>query len=181
MNESKFWFWVLLDALIAALIIAIMGVGLPVMVQWVQYDTRISVKDQKSGIAFDLAEAESELVAGFHTEFSGMKWSLFFLMEYGYVLLASFLLAVFFLGGGAAPLPHPAFIPAWLSIPSWIWMTSKAMLMMFVFLWFRWTFPRLRVDQLMDFNWKFLLPWSFANIGLAGVLIYLHLQGWGLR
>ena len=130
---------------------------------------------------FDIPEAESELVAGFHTEFSGMKWSLFFLMEYGYVLLASFLLAVFFLGGGAAPLPHPAFIPAWLSIPSWIWMTSKAMLMMFVFLWFRWTFPRLRVDQLMDFNWKFLLPWSFANIGLAGVLIYLHLQGWGLR
>ncbi|MCX5794703.1 MAG: NADH-quinone oxidoreductase subunit NuoH [Elusimicrobia bacterium] len=128
---------------------------------------------------FDIPEAESELVAGFHTEFSGMKWSLFFLMEYGYVLLASFLLAVFFLGGGAAPLPHPTFIPAWLSIPSWIWMTSKAMLMMFVFLWFRWTFPRLRVDQLMDFNWKFLLPWSFANIGFAGVLVYLHMRGWG--
>jgi NADH-quinone oxidoreductase subunit H len=59
-------------------------------------------------------------------------------------------------------------------------MTSKAMLMMFVFLWFRWTFPRLRVDQLMDFNWKFLLPWSFANIALAGVLLYLNLR-WGLR
>ncbi len=124
---------------------------------------------------FDIPEAESELVAGFHTEFSGMKWSMFFLMEYGYVLLSSFLLAVFFLGGGASPLP-------WLvGIPSWIWMLSKAMLMMFVFLWFRWTFPRLRVDQLMDFNWKFLLPWSFANIGLAGVLVYLHLRGWGLR
>ena len=124
---------------------------------------------------FDIPEAESELVAGFHTEFSGMKWSLFFLMEYGYVLLSSFLLAVFFLGGGAAPLPFLGFIP------SWIWMTSKAMLMMFVFLWFRWTFPRLRVDQLMDFNWKFLLPWSFANIAFAGVFIFLQLHGWGLR
>ncbi|MDD5657100.1 MAG: NADH-quinone oxidoreductase subunit NuoH [Elusimicrobia bacterium] len=116
---------------------------------------------------FDIPEAESELVAGFHTEFSGMKWSLFFLTEYGYVLLSSFLLAVFFLGGGAAPLPGLGFIP------SWIWMTGKAMLMMFVFLWFRWTFPRLRVDQLMDFNWKFLLPWCFANIGLAGLILYL--------
>jgi NADH-quinone oxidoreductase subunit H len=123
---------------------------------------------------FDIPEAESELVAGFHTEFSGMKWSMFFLMEYGYVLLSSLLLAVFFLGGGSAPLPVLGFIP------SWIWMLSKAMLMMFVFLWFRWTFPRLRVDQLMDFNWKFLLPWSFANIGLAGVLVYLRLRGWGL-
>jgi len=115
---------------------------------------------------FDIPEAESELVAGFHTEFSGMKWSLFFLTEYGYVLLSSFLLAAFFLGGGSAPLPFLDFIP------SWIWMTGKAMLMMFVFLWFRWTFPRLRVDQLMDFNWKFLLPWSFANIGLAGAFVW---------
>lgn len=118
---------------------------------------------------FDIPEAESELVAGFHTEFSGMKWSLFFLTEYGYVLLSSFLLAAFFLGGGAAPLPWLQFIP------SWIWMTAKAMLMMFVFLWIRWTFPRLRVDQLMDFNWKFLLPWSFANIALAGAFVW-----WGL-
>lgn len=119
---------------------------------------------------FDIPEAESELVAGFHTEFSGMKWSMFFLTEYGYVLLSSFLLAVFFLGGGAAPFPFLDFIP------SWIWMTGKAMLMMFVFMWFRWTFPRLRVDQLMEFNWKVLLPWSFANIGLAGAILW-----WGLR
>lgn len=119
---------------------------------------------------FDIPEAESELVAGFHTEFSGMKWSMFFLTEYGYVLLSSFLLAAFFLGGGAAPLPFLRFVP------SWIWMTGKAMFMMFVFMWFRWTFPRLRVDQLMDFNWKFLLPWSFANIGLAGIMLWWMLR-----
>ena len=116
---------------------------------------------------FDIPEAESELVSGFHTEYSAMKWSIFFLAEYGYVLLASFLLATFFLGGGAAPLPFLAVIP------SWIWMLAKAMLMMFVFLWFRWTFPRFRVDQMMDFNWKFLLPWSFVNIALTGGYFFL--------
>jgi NADH-quinone oxidoreductase subunit H len=114
---------------------------------------------------FDIPEAESELVSGFHTEYSGMKWSIFFLAEYGYVLLASFLLAAFFLGGGASPFVFDHLIP------SWIWMLAKAMLMMFVFLWVRWTFPRFRADQLMDFNWKFLLPWSFANIAMAGLYL----------
>ena len=119
---------------------------------------------------FDIPEAESELVSGFHTEYSGMKWSIFFLAEYGYVLLGSFLLATFFLGGGASPLP---FVP-FTKVPSWLWMLTKAMLMMFVFLWVRWTLPRFRVDQLMDFNWKVLLPWSFANIVVAGLyLAYL--------
>ncbi len=117
---------------------------------------------------FDIPEAESELVSGFHTEYSGMKWSIFFLAEYGYVLLASMLLATFFLGGGNAPLPFLAVAP------SWVWMLAKSMLMMFVFLWIRWTFPRFRVDQLMDFNWKFLLPWTFANIALAGILLALR-------
>jgi NADH-quinone oxidoreductase subunit H len=114
---------------------------------------------------FDIPEAESELVSGFHTEYSGMKWSIFFLAEYGYVLLASFLLATFFMGGGASPFAFDHVIP------SWLWMLAKAMLMMFVFLWVRWTFPRFRADQLMDFNWKFLLPWSFANIAVAGVYL----------
>lgn len=116
---------------------------------------------------FDIPEAESELVSGFHTEYSGMKWSIFFLAEYGYVLLASFLLATFFLGGGASPFVFDHVIP------SWIWMLAKAMLMMFVFLWIRWTFPRFRADQLMDFNWKFLLPWSFANIAFAGLFLLI--------
>jgi NADH-quinone oxidoreductase subunit H len=114
---------------------------------------------------FDIPEAESELVSGFHTEYSGMKWSIFFLAEYGFMLLACFLMAAFYFGGGAAPLPQLSFIP------SWIWMLGKAMAMMFLFLWIRWTLPRLRVDQLMDFNWKFLLPWAFGNIALAGIYL----------
>ena len=112
---------------------------------------------------FDIPEAESELVAGFNTEFSGMKWSFFFLSEYGYVLLASYLAAACFLGGGEAPAAFLAFIP------SWTWFLAKALLMMFVFLWVRWTYPRLRSDQLMDLGWKTLLPWSFANIFLAAL------------
>jgi NADH-quinone oxidoreductase subunit H len=123
-------------------------------------------------VPFDIPEAESELVGGFHTEYSGMKWSIFFLTEYGYVLLGSFLLATFFLGGGASPLNFQPFT----SIPSWLWMLGKAMLMMFTFLWVRWTLPRFRVDQLMDFTWKFLLPWSFANIVVAGLYLALWLK-----
>ncbi len=121
---------------------------------------------------FDIPEAESELVSGFHTEYSGMKWSIFFLAEYAYVLLGSFLLATFFLGGGASPINAAPFT----LIPSWIWMLGKAMLMMFVFLWIRWTLPRFRVDQLMDFTWKFLLPWSFANIAVAGLYLAYWLK-----
>ncbi|MEK6543842.1 MAG: NADH-quinone oxidoreductase subunit NuoH, partial [Elusimicrobiota bacterium] len=107
---------------------------------------------------FDIPEAESELVAGFHTEYSGMKWSMFFLTEYAYALLASALVATFFFGGGLAPWAALTFIP------SWIWFIAKTLFFLFCFLWFRWTFPRFRVDRLMDFNWKFLVPWSFANI-----------------
>ena len=115
---------------------------------------------------FDIPEAESELVAGFHTEYSGMKFSLFFLAEYAYMFLACCLAAAFFFGGGSAPLPMLEGV-----LPSWAWFLSKAMGLVFVFLWFRWTFPRFRVDRLMDFNWKFLLPWSFANIAVAGLYI----------
>ncbi len=116
-------------------------------------------------IPFDIPEAESELVAGFHTEYSAMKFALFFLAEYAYVFLASCLTAAFFLGGGSPPLPALDFIP------SWAWFLSKVIGVVFVFLWFRWTFPRFRVDRLMDFNWKFLLPWTFANIAFAGLYL----------
>ena len=116
-------------------------------------------------IPFDIPEAESELVAGFHTEFSGMKFSLFFLAEYAYMLLACCLMAAFFLGGGAPPAAFLDFIP------SWAWFLGKVTGLVFLFLWFRWTFPRFRVDRVMDFNWKFLLPWTFANIAFAGVYL----------
>jgi NADH-quinone oxidoreductase subunit H len=117
---------------------------------------------------FDIPEAESELVAGFHTEFSGLKFALFFLAEYAYVFVASAMATALFLGGGDGFL-----LPNGI-IPSWIWFLVKTFAMVFLFLWFRWTYPRLRIDRLMQFCWKFLMPWSFANIALAGFIILIR-------
>lgn len=106
---------------------------------------------------FDLPEAESELVAGFHTEYSGLKFSFFFLAEYTYIFLAGGIGAMLFLGGGNGPI-----------LPSWVWFLLKSFFLVFLFIWFRWTFPRLRVDRLMELCWKVLLPWSFVNILATG-------------
>lgn len=108
---------------------------------------------------FDLPEAESELVAGFNTEYSGMKFAFFFLSEFAYMFLASALATILFLGGGAGPL-----------LPYWIWFLIKTYGIIFLFMMFRWTYPRIRVDRLMDFNWKFLLPLALVNIFLAGMV-----------
>src|SRR5258708_30112971 len=114
---------------------------------------------------FDIPEAESELVAGFHTEFSGLKFALFFLAEYAYAFVASAMATALFLGGG------DGFILPNGLIPSWIWFILKTFAMVFLFLWFRWTYPRLRIDRLMQFCWKFLMPWSIVNIALTGFLV----------
>lgn len=114
---------------------------------------------------FDIAEAESELVAGFHTEFSGLKFALFFLAEYAYVFLASAMATALFLGGGDSIV-----LPVGI-LPTWVWFFGKTLAIAFIFLWFRWTYPRMRVDQLMSFAWKFLLPWSLVNIVLTGIWI----------
>ena len=111
---------------------------------------------------FDLVEAESELVAGPFTEYSGMRWAYFFLAEYAAMVAASCIAAALFLGGWNGP---------WL--PGWIWFFLKVAGMIFLFMWFRWTFPRLRVDHLMAFGWKILLPLSLANIVATGVGLWL--------
>jgi NADH-quinone oxidoreductase subunit H len=113
---------------------------------------------------FDLPEAEQELVAGFNVEYSGMKFAMFFLAEFVNMFTVSAIGTTLFLGGWQGPL-----------LPSWIWFMIKTLALVFVFMWFRWTYPRLRVDQLMEFSWKFLLPISFANLILAGWMKY---SGW---
>ncbi|EIW16418.1 MULTISPECIES: NADH-quinone oxidoreductase subunit NuoH [Pelosinus] len=110
---------------------------------------------------FDLVESESELVAGPFTEYSGMRWALFFLAEYANLFAASAIAVTLFLGGWNGP---------WL--PGWLWFLLKTALMIFVFMWLRWTFPRPRVDQLMAFGWKILLPLSLVNVVLTGIGIY---------
>jgi len=107
---------------------------------------------------FDLPEGESELVAGYHTEYSGFKFALFFLGEYVAMFSISGLGATLFLGGWSAPFSFLQWVP------SWIWFFSKLMLSIFVFIWMRGTLPRLRQDQLMNFAWKFVLPFTLFNL-----------------
>jgi len=107
---------------------------------------------------FDIPEAEQELVAGFNVEYSGMKFAMFFFAEYANLFLVSAIATTLFLGGWNGPL-----------LPSWIWFFIKSFFLVFVIMWFKWTFPRLRVDQLMGFAWKFLLPLAFINLILTGL------------
>lgn len=109
---------------------------------------------------FDIPEAESELVAGFHTEYSGMRWAFFFLTEYANVFIVAAIAAIVFLGGWQSPIPSIMGGPVW----GLIWFMGKAILLIFIMIWFRWTFPRLRTDQLMVMCWKYLIPIAFINI-----------------
>jgi len=116
---------------------------------------------------FDLPEAEQELVAGFNVEYSGMKFAMFFLAEFVNMFTVSAIATTLFLGGWQPPIPGLVFIP------SWVWFLGKTLFLVFILMWFRWTYPRLRVDQLMGFAWKFLLPLSFVNLFLTGLGVYL--------
>jgi len=126
---------------------------------------------------FDMAEAESELTAGFHTEYSGMKFALFFLAEYINVFIVCAIGATLFLGGWMPlHIGHwEAFNHAMDWIPSSLWFFGKTFLLIFVIMWFRWTFPRLRIDQLLDLEWKYLLPIGMVNILLVTLVAIL---GW---
>ncbi|MBI1977609.1 MAG: NADH-quinone oxidoreductase subunit NuoH [Candidatus Omnitrophica bacterium] len=112
---------------------------------------------------FDLPEGESEIVAGFHTEYSGMKFALFYMAEFMNAFSISGIVATAYLGGWQGP---------WL--PSWAWFFIKTYALVFVMMWFRGTFPRLRVDQLMGFAWKVLLPLTLANIFIAALWLNLE-------
>ncbi|MBC8479711.1 MAG: NADH-quinone oxidoreductase subunit NuoH [FCB group bacterium] len=123
---------------------------------------------------FDIPEAESELVAGWMTEYSGFRWALFFMSEYANMLAISIIVSVVFLGGWLSPLHLIPFYPDnWLFLdgPVWgiFWILVKAVFFIFVMMWFRWTFPRLRVDQLMYFCWKVMIPFALANVVLIAI------------
>jgi NADH-quinone oxidoreductase subunit H len=137
----------------------------------------IAVTAETNRAPFDLAEAESELTAGFHTEYSGMKFALFFLAEYVNVFIVCAIGATLFLGGWM-----PFHIGNWQSfnhvmdyIPSSIWFFGKTFFLIFLIMWFRWTFPRLRIDQLLNLEWKYLLPISMFNILLVTLIA---IMGW---
>jgi NADH-quinone oxidoreductase subunit H len=112
---------------------------------------------------FDLPEGESEIIAGYFTEYSGFKFALFFLAEYLGLFSAAGVVITLFLGGWAAPFSFLTWIP------SWIWFFSKLLALIFITIWVRGTMPRLRMDQLMNFAWKFMLPMSLLNVVTEGV------------
>jgi NADH-quinone oxidoreductase subunit H len=142
-----------------------------------------------SGIAennrapFDLPEAESELVAGFHTEYSGMRWSLFFMAEYAAMVVVSAVGATVFLGGWYFPFvnrlelagQHNLYV-----IVSLLVFLIKASIILYIYFWLRWTLPRFRYDQLMDIGWKWLIPSALINITLSALAIFVvqALNGW---
>ena len=137
----------------------------------------VAVTAETNRAPFDLAEAESELTAGFHTEYSGMKFALFFLAEYVNVFIVCAIGATLFLGGWM-----PFHVGHWQGfnhimdfIPSSIWFFGKTFFLIFVIMWFRWTFPRLRIDQLLNLEWKYLLPLSMLNLLLATAMA---IGGW---
>jgi NADH-quinone oxidoreductase subunit H len=126
---------------------------------------------------FDLPEAESELVAGYHTEYSSMKFAMFFMAEYANMITVSCVATLLFLGGASSPFGNlfPAFggiiVAAILSI---FWFVAKIFFFLFLFIWVRSTLPRFRYDQLMSFGWKFLLPIAIVNIIVTSFVLALH-------
>ena len=126
---------------------------------------------------FDLAEAESELTAGFHTEYSGIKFAFFFLAEYMNMFIVASIAATVFLGGWM-----PFHVGSWAGfnhvmdfIPPFVWYIGKTFFVIWVMMWFKWTFPRLRIDQLLTLEWKYLLPINLVNIL---IMAFVVLMGW---
>ena len=129
---------------------------------------------------FDVAEGESEIVAGFHVEYSGVAFAVFFLAEYANIILISALTAIFFLGGWASPFEGWSFLGegALLREPGFIWLAAKICFFIFVFFWLRATFPRYRYDQIMRLGWKVFIPVTIVWIAVEGVMVWLQVGPW---
>src|SRR5262245_31766013 len=143
----------------------------------------VSALGETNRAPFDLPEAESELVAGYHTEYSGFRWALFFMAEYSAMIVTSAVAVTVFLGGwmlpgvtgtslfGVGPISNPT----WHTVASIIVFAGKIMALIYAYMWFRWPWPRYRYDQLMELGWKWMIPAGLANIVLTGIWYVLAL------
>ena len=122
---------------------------------------------------FDLPEAEQELTGGFHTEYSGMRFALFFLAEYANMIVVSSVATTLFLGGWLPPFSH--WLPFLSIVPGWIWFLIKSFVFLYIFIWVRATLPRYRYDQLMNIGWKVLIPLAIVNLVVTGIIKVLLL------
>ena len=127
---------------------------------------------------FDVAEGESEIVAGFHVDYSGMAFALFFIAEYVNMILISALTSIFFFGGWLSPFDGWLPEDSWLAAPSFFWFGLKTLFPMFTFLWLRATFPRYRYDQIMRLGWKALIPVTLVWLVVEGFMVYFHVGPW---
>lgn len=146
-----------------------------------------SVFAESNRLPFDLPESEGELVAGFHTEYGGFKMLLFFMGEYGHMMVSSALISIFYLGGYELPLSSGEWVLSQIhmisesatiqsllfSLVGLTWMVLKIVFFLWFFIWVRWTLPRFRYDHLMDLGWKTMLPWAIFNIVLTAFLLLL--------
>ncbi len=128
---------------------------------------------------FDVAEGESEIVAGFHVEYSGMTFAVFFLAEYAMMILIAFLTAIMFMGGWLSPFEGiPVLESVFAFVPGLAWLSLKVAFLLFVFLWFRATFPRYRYDQIMRLGWKVFIPLTILWVFVVGVMAYFKVSPW---
>jgi len=119
---------------------------------------------------FDLPEAEQELTGGFHTEYSGMRFALFFLAEYANMIVVSSVVVTLFFGGWLPPFPNTPALHFLYYVPSWAWFLIKSFCFLYLFIWIRATLPRYRYDQLMNIGWKVLIPIAIANLVVTGIV-----------
>jgi len=137
-----------------------------------------------SGIAetnrapFDVSEGESEIVAGFHVEYSGIAFAMFFLAEYMNLILISILVSIMFFGGWLSPFESSFLEAYFMWVPGFVWLAIKTLFFIFLFLWLRATLPRYRYDQIMRLGWKIFLPITLIWIFLEGIMIYYKIEPW---
>jgi len=138
----------------------------------------ISAVAETNRAPFDVAEGESEIVAGFHVEYSGMAFAVFFLAEYANMILVAALTALFFMGGWLSPFQGTPLEPMFEWVPGIVWMFLKTAIFGFLFLWFRATFPRYRYDQIMRLGWKVFIPITIVWIMVVGLAVVYEMPWW---